>query len=92
MNTILSEALRKYNLRYPARLAAGFPHVENAIALMWGSQEIYRYFDKLFLADRNDRAGFPPEVIQEIAALRYLHEKLYPARAGANPWDLCFQK
>ncbi|HCX34824.1 MAG TPA: hypothetical protein DHV08_15590 [Rhodocyclaceae bacterium] len=92
MNRILSEAVRKYNLRYPARLAAGFPHVESAISLMWGSPEIYRYFDKLMIADRNDREGFPPEVIQEILALRSLHEKLYPARAGVDLWGLCFQK
>lgn len=92
MKRNLSDALRKYKLRDPVRLAAGFPHVEHAIALMWGSSDIYRYFDKLVIADRTDRAGFPPEVIQEILALRALHEKLYPPRAPADCWGLCFGK
>jgi hypothetical protein len=58
---------------------------------MWGSQDLYRYFDKLFLIERTNREGFPPDVIQEIMSLRALHEKLFPERQTDSVWSLAFQ-
>lgn len=93
MDKRLSETLRKYRRQYPVRLAVGFPHVEKAISLMWGNPEIYAYFDRLFLQDRHNRKGFPPDVILEIQGLRWLHEKLFPqlVRQG-DVWHLSFAK
>jgi len=93
MDKRLAETLRKYQRNYPKRLAASFPHVERAISLMWGSPEIYKYFDRLFLQDRQERKGFPPDVIQEIQGLRWLHEKVFPSSTTKHDiWHLSFSK
>jgi hypothetical protein len=67
-------------LRLPAHLlrhtAARFAHVLEPIARDWASPErLHATLDALVFDDRGGRAGFPPEVLTELAELRACHER-----------------
>ncbi len=72
----------------PTRLCALFPRIANRLALCWNDPELAsRVLDDLVVDKRRNRAGFPPEVSQEMIQLRLLR----PLRAGnsgnAPLWD-----
>ena len=72
----------------PEQLCALFPRVANRLALCWNDSALAsRVLDDLVVDKRRHRAGFPPEVSQELIRLRLLR----PARAGnsgfAPLWD-----
>ncbi len=72
----------------PEQLCARFPRVANRLALCWNDPELAsRVLDDLVVDKRRNRAGFPPEVSQELIQLRLLR----PPRAGnsgfAPLWD-----
>jgi hypothetical protein len=72
----------------PTQLCALFPRVANRLALCWNDPELAsRVLDDLVVDKRRNRAGFPPEVSQELIQLRLLR----PPRAGnsgfAPLWD-----
>ena len=73
----------------PTQLCALFPRVANRLALCWNDAALAsRVLDDLVLDKRRHRAGFPPEVSQELIRLRLLR----PSRAGGNSsfaplWD-----
>ena len=55
----------------PQQLGSRFPRIANALAEVWDDpQERQVSLDKLMGDGRRGRKGFPPEVQQEIAALR----------------------
>lgn len=75
-----SPAVREMMLRLPANLlrrtAADFPHVLEAIARDWATPDrFHTMLDALVFDDRGGRAGFPPEVLLELAELRACHER-----------------
>jgi len=59
-------------------LEAQFPHILSAIQSLWGYKELNTYFSKLTIDDRGGRAGFPPEVWDEIHTLLRLHQEILP--------------
>ncbi|TCS38671.1 hypothetical protein EDC30_102412 [Paucimonas lemoignei] len=59
-------------------LEAQFPHILSAIQALWGYKELNTYFTKLTLDERGGRAGFPPEVWDEIHTLLRLHQEILP--------------
>lgn len=59
-------------------LEAQFPHILSAIQALWGFKELNTYFTKLTLDERGGRAGFPPEVWDEIHTLLRLHQEILP--------------
>jgi len=62
-------------------LDQNFKHLVQKIELHWGYDEFYPFIEKLMLDTRDgQRAGFPLEVIQEIADLHRLHERLHPPK------------
>lgn len=73
----------------PTQLCALFPRVANRLALCWNDATLVsRVLDELVIDKRRNRAGFPPEVSQELIRLRLLR----PSRAGGNSdfaplWD-----
>lgn len=65
-----------------------FPTVVSFLEVTWGEPEFYDYINKLTIADRNIREGFPPEVFVEILNLRNLHDQLFPSlHPKINVWD-----
>lgn len=59
-------------------LEAQFPHILSAIQALWGFKELNTYFTKLTIDERGGRAGFPPEVWDEIHTLLRLHQEILP--------------
>jgi hypothetical protein len=55
----------------PQHLAQQFPRIVNRLALVWPDPVLTgRYFESLLIDHRGNRKGFPPEVAQELIALR----------------------
>ncbi|OYT98384.1 MAG: hypothetical protein CFE40_10495 [Burkholderiales bacterium PBB1] len=72
----------------PTQLCALFPRLANRLALCWDDPALAsRVLDDLVIDKRRHRAGFPPEVSQELIRLRLLR----PSRPGASDfsplWD-----
>jgi hypothetical protein len=65
---------------YPTKLEAGYPRVFNNIMLYWDTPEIDGYLNGLMVTDREDRAGFPPEVAAEIMRLSLVHASQHPMK------------
>ncbi len=59
-------------------LEVHFPHILTAIQALWGFRELNPYFTKLTMDDRGGRAGFPPDVWDEIHTLLRLHQEILP--------------
>ena len=57
-----------------------FPHVVNNLAALWRDpRQLDGLFDKLLLADRPGRQGFPLAAVAEISDLRnYYHQRIIP--------------
>jgi hypothetical protein len=63
----------------PLVLMRSFPRIANFVAANWSEPTSFRaYVDELFVDRRGDRRGFPPEVMEELFALRAFYEDLYP--------------
>ena len=70
----------------PHALCKLYPRIANLIAAMWADTEgPSAYFDELLLDRRRGRRGFPPDVMNDLRALRDCHAALYPNAAGK--WD-----
>ncbi len=63
---------------YVCGLEEKFPHILSAIQALWGFKELNAYFTKLTIDERGGRAGFPPEVWDEIHTLLRLHQEILP--------------
>jgi hypothetical protein len=72
----------------PARLCALFPRVANRLALCWNDPVLVsRVLDDLVVDRRRNRAGFPPEVSQELIGLRLLRPSRASNSGFAPLWD-----
>lgn len=63
-----------------------FAHIVEKICPLWSHVGLDEYLDSLFISDRPDRAGFPPEVMVEIMFLQRLHHEVLPPLAG-DIWE-----
>jgi hypothetical protein len=81
---LLDLLARKCPLR---QLPSRFPRVLNQIAAVWNQPSAAeRCFEGLLLDSRGTRAGFPPEVLSELLALRsYNAGRIFPQRR--DPWQ-----
>ena len=71
----------------PVNLARKFPRIANSIAELWRRvARCEEYLDTLVVDLRGDRTGFPPDVAQELTALRNYFAELHPHNRSA--WDL----
>lgn len=67
-----------------------YPHVAAIIEEMWGRREMDLYFDRLVVKDRDERAGFPPEIMAAILNLSAMHVKQFrfdPYDSYDDIWD-----
>ena len=71
----------------PTRLQALFPHVLNRLAAVWHQPARFeREIEELLLSTRDNRAGFPLEIVAELTALReYYRTALHPQKN--DPWS-----
>ena len=70
----------------PINLARKFPRIANSIAELWRRvARCEEYLDTLVVDLRGNRTGFPPEVGQELTALRSYFAELHPHNRSA--WD-----
>jgi len=72
----------------PTELCARFPRVANRLALCWNDPALAsRVLDDLVVDRRRNRAGFPPDVSQELIRLRLLRPSLAGDSGFAPLWD-----
>lgn len=64
-------------------IRARYPHVAQIIEQIWGTREMDVYFDRLVVKDREERSGFPPEIMAAILNLSAMHVKQF----GFEPFD-----
>ena len=64
-------------------IRAAYPHVAQIIEQIWGTREMDVYFDRLVVKDREQRAGFPPDIMAAILNLSAMHVKQF----GFEPFD-----
>jgi hypothetical protein len=68
----------------PFALLRQYPRIANMMAGMWPDQEAYHaYLHDLLTDRRGNRRGFPPEIVQELFALRVHYEQLHPGMLAA---------
>ena len=71
----------------PLALARKFPRIANSVADLWPRvARCEEYLDSLVVDLRGDRTGFPPDVAQELTALRNYYTVLHPQQGSS--WDL----
>jgi len=64
----------------PLALLRQYPRIANMMAGTWPDPASYRaYLHDLLTDRRGNRKGFPPEIVQELLALRVHYELLHPA-------------
>jgi hypothetical protein len=63
-----------------------FPRIASAIELLWGDRELDGYLQKLILADRGDRAGFPKEVLAALLKLYNQHHARFNFPSPEDKW------
>lgn len=51
----------------------GMSRIVDKIELLWGEAVLDEYLSSLIISDRQDRAGFEPEIFDAILALYNLH-------------------
>jgi hypothetical protein len=59
----------------PLKLGEKYPRIINTLGLLRGQPASFRaYFNDLFVDNRGDRQGFPPEIGAELARLKAFFE------------------
>lgn len=77
---------REAGIPFPEKLFTQFARVANKLNDTWGRMPTVDYLQDLIFPARPGRRGFPPEVAEEILALKNLHEKRY-ANMLETVWD-----
>ena len=71
----------------PTVLLRTYGRIANMLAATWTDPPAFlRCVDELFVDRRGDRKGFPPEVMEELFALRAYYEDLHPS--DQRRWDV----
>lgn len=75
--------------RPESTLEQRFPHVAKMLVAMWPSEALALYVKRMVVADRETRAGFPKDVLDDLLMLDEINEMLLPKVASrqAGPID-----
>jgi hypothetical protein len=70
-----------------------FPRILTSVEMLWGSIELHQYFHKLLYSDRENRQGFPTEVMEALGELYAEHEAVLKQRnmLSSDLWDTYFK-
>jgi hypothetical protein len=77
---------------YPYGLESSYPRILEKIMMLWDKPGMNDYFTQLMVSDREDRAGFPPEVAAEIMRLSLVHGSSHTSSQKHDIWDLSADK
>ncbi len=66
------------------------PRVLYSIEMLWGTTELHQYLGKTLFTDRNNRQGFPPDVMSALMKIYAEHTQILKAKGLAHDdvWDL----
>lgn len=82
----IAKDCREANIPFPQNLVDQFARVANKLNETWGRPLSADYLQDLIFPSRPGRRGFPPEVAEEILALKNLHEERYSSLLK-TVWD-----
>ena len=77
---------REANVPFPEKLVAQFERVAKKLNEDWGKPAAAEYLHDLIFPSRPGRQGFPPEVAEEILAIKTMHEERYTF-LSQTVWD-----
>jgi len=77
---------------YPYALESKYPRILAQIMRLWDTPGIDNYFSGLMVTDREDRAGFPPDVAAEIMRLNLVHASSHKPIKKPDIWDAAVDK
>ena len=77
---------------YPYSLESKYPRILAKIMALWDEPEMSDHFMQLMVSDREDRAGFPPDVAAEIMRLSLVHASSHVSHQKHDIWDLSMDK
>jgi hypothetical protein len=63
------DAAPPYDGKPEATIEQKFPHIAKHLVAMWGSEACALYLQRLIIADREGKQGFPPHVLQDLVML-----------------------
>jgi len=70
-----------------------FPHIYKSLELCWGTNEFHKYLSSLYLIERNDRSGFPFEMLKEIEVIAAVHDTKFPhLKVKLDKWDFAYKR
>ncbi len=85
MNLILQGLLKGREHWYPHNLEDNASRVFASIMELWGTPEFEPFLSQLYLdGGRNERQGFPPDIMAEIFFLNQLHDLAMKAKVKEN--------
>jgi hypothetical protein len=64
-----------------------YTHIVTKIRALWGTETCDQYLNSLLITDRNERAGFPPEVSKVIMSLLMANELFMRRTTGRRKID-----
>jgi uncharacterized protein len=73
---------------YPHGLESKYPRILEKITMLWDKPGMSDYFMQLMVTDREDRAGFPPDVAAEIMRLSLVHASSHSSGQKHDVWDI----
>jgi hypothetical protein len=73
---------------YPYELESKYPRILEKILMLWDKPGMSDYFMQLMVTDREDRAGFPPDVAAEIMRLSLVHASSRKPNKTPDVWDI----
>ncbi|MDD4977452.1 MAG: GspE/PulE family protein [Gallionella sp.] len=82
----ITKAFEQVGAHFPVKLQDRHQRILQRIELIWGESETLKYLNSLLLEDREDREGFPLEIISEIVSIKQVHDTLFPL-LDTNPLD-----
>lgn len=82
----IAKDCREANVPFPEQLVARFERVAKKLNEDWGKPAAAEYLHDLIFPSRPGRRGFPPEVAEEILAIKTLHEERYTF-LSQTVWD-----
>ena len=82
----IAKDCREANIPFPEQLVERFERVAKKLNEDWGKPAAAEYLHDLIFPSRPGRRGFPPEVAEEILAIKTMHEERYTF-LSQTVWD-----
>ena len=77
---------------YPHGLESKYPRIFAKIMFLWDKPGMDNYFMELMVQEREDRAGFPPDIAAEIMRLSLVHASSHAPDKKHDIWEVSSDK